>query len=203
MNLIIRESSEVEKSEKEAREAYPELVHLKSDIVAGEHGSLLTYLAERIVRGESIYFSQASGSKQASPVSCDNVEASVEAALKDSKHKGKSYLLQGPQPVTLNEIFDTLARATNKTPAFKSGTLESIISPLSVNLLSEKLYSYDYINAMRFLENYKAPAEANYGKMTELGVTPQEFGKLYTEIKTDRWQNTESGMEKAIKQFLY
>eukprot|EP00331_Platyophrya_macrostoma_P025696 CAMPEP_0176440764 /NCGR_PEP_ID=MMETSP0127-20121128/20773_1 /TAXON_ID=938130 /ORGANISM="Platyophrya macrostoma, Strain WH" /LENGTH=327 /DNA_ID=CAMNT_0017825367 /DNA_START=50 /DNA_END=1033 /DNA_ORIENTATION=+ len=198
------ELSEVERSEKEARDAYPDLVHLKADIVAGEHGSLMHLLTQRIVNGESIYYSKANGGKQASPVACDDVEASVEAALKDSKHKGKSYLLQGPQKVDLGEIIDTLSKAAKKDAALKSSGIENFISPLSVNLLSEKLYSYEYINAMRFLENYKSPSEGGFGKISELGVTPKEFSKVYGEINTESYKYKSSGsLECAIKYFLY
>lgn len=196
------ELGEVEASEREAREAYPDLVHLKSDIVAGEHGSLLSFLAQRIFNGESIYLTQQAGAKQAAPVSCNDVEAAVEAALKNDKHKGKAYLLQGPGKVGFTEIIETLGKATNKSPAIRSSALENFVSPLSVNLLSEKLYTYEYINAMRFLENYRILSEGNYGKMAELGVTPTDFSKVYANIKTD-FQRKDSGLEKLIKGFLY
>lgn len=197
------ELKEIDQAEKRAKEDYPDLVHLKSDIVAGEHGGLVTEIVRKIINYQPVHFAPRNVQDKTAPIHCDDVELAVENALKEDKHKGKSYLLQGSEEMTLKEFFTLIENACGTTAKQGSG-LSSIISPTGTNLLSERLYSPEYIHLASFFKNYQAISKEEFKGITDLNIKPKSIKQEYSKsIDADKYREESSLLASLIKSHLY
>ena len=192
-------------SEKQAKEIYPDLVHLKSDLTFGSKSGVVTKILKRIAVDQSLYFN-SKGNQQTAPIHADDVAAIAEMFLTNDI-KGKSYKLEGPNTLSINELLSTLEKYMGKPIKFNSSLVEKIIPPTSRNLISEKLYAPCYSNLTALLKNYRSLGAEGFENIKELAIKLKTLEETYKEKSAhlDAYlpHNDESSLETYIKGYLY
>ena len=191
-------------SENQAKEIYPDLVHLKSDLTFGSKSGIVTKIIKGIADGKSLYFNQ-SKSEHTTPIHADDVAEIAEIFLKNDV-KGKSYLLKGSTTLSLNELLSILEKYTGKSLKLNSSLIEKIIAPTSRNLISEKLYTPCYTNLTALLKNYKPLSTEGFNDIQSLGLKLKTLEETYKEKSApleEYKSHDESALETYIKRYLY
>ena len=195
------------KSEEEATEIFPDLVHLKSDITFGPHSTIANVLLSRIMNNQNVAFQPRLPNEEVSPIHTDDLAKIVETAFKNKRIKGKAYALQGPEKVTLGEYLSILQKYTGNAIRLNEDIVEKTIPPYAENIISEKLYDPEYRNLTNFFRQYRAletsglePIDA-FKLKQPISLSSAYPAKgvdvtLYKEEEADR-------LEKLIKNYLY
>lgn len=189
----------VAQSEKAAFEILPTLTHLKPDITFGENSTVVNNLVYALVNHYNIY--QNFSSAKARPIHADDVAEIVEQALNDNSLSGNSYSLEGPDAITLNDLFKKLEDHAGVHGRVNHCWYEKIIPPTSVNLISEKIYSTCYINRNAFLKQYKSIEGLKpFPSSGKLRTIEETYSKA---VNYGKYVNSEFEIEKNVKDFLY
>lgn len=191
-------------SESEALKNFPEMVHLKADLTFGPDSTFAHSILTRAINSLGLAYSAPVQGPVAHPIHTDDVAAIVENALKDGSHQGKSYVLQGPDGVTLADYIKTLAAHAGET-GLSTRLVERIISPSIANPISERLYDPNYMNLVRLLAKYQAPNAHGLESARSFNVPLQHFKNSYPErgVNRDSFTVDESSLERLVKGWLY
>lgn len=194
------------KSEEEAIEIFPDLVHLKSDITFGQDSTVVSTLISRIVNNQNVVFEPRTFNEQTSPIFSEDLARIVESTLKNNKFKGKAYAIQGPDALTLGELLSTIQKHTGNAVRLNEDVIERAIPPYNPNLISQWLYDPAYINLTAFLREYKTLEKSGLSDMKDFKFKLKSIetihspdtvnAELYKEEKLSR-------AERIIKKFLY
>lgn len=193
------------KSENEARNIYPDLIHLKSDITFGEDSTIANSIISRIVNGVNITFQPRAFDETAAPIHTDDVAEVVEAVLRDDSAKGKAYALQGNEKVTLGELISILQKHTGKAVQLNELALERLIPPYQANLITERLYEPDYINLARFLRQYRTMEKTGLESISKFKPNLKDLNSAYSaKVNESLYKPVEAEkIDNLIKKFLY
>jgi hypothetical protein len=188
----------------EAKAAYPNLVHLKSDITFGQHSSFADILIRRIVNGQPIHFKPENPNALSSPIFSDDIATIVESCLKDSSIQEKSYLLQGSKQYTIGDMISTLQRHTSREAKINESIIEKVLPPTHVNFISERLYEPEYINFAQFIKQYKPLDQSGFENLDSFGITFKAMEEIYLPNKATMniSRNPSSITEKIITKVL-
>ena len=191
-------------SEKEALSIYPELVLLKSDLTFGPDSTVAHSLLTRLINGLSLAHSVKGNGPSVRPIHTEDVAAVAEAALADDSLKGKSYLLQGNENVSLADYLSALQKYSGKDNFGKS-LLETVISPGGANFLTERLYDPSYSNLVRLLYSYKQPEKEGFEGIENFKASQHTLGSAYPagSAQEANYLNKDGGLTKLVKNFLY
>lgn len=139
-------------SENEARQAFPDLVELKTDLTFGNDSSTVSELLTRLAYGKSIYF-KPSGHR-VSPIHTLNIAEATQRVLENTALKSNKFVARGTEALDWNSIVKTLSGAIGKNANLNSNALENIVSPLSDNIVSQTVHHAHYLNFARFINQY-------------------------------------------------
>ncbi len=194
------------RSEEEAIQNCPDMVHLKSDIIFGSDSTLASTLVSRILNNQSITFQPQFPNEGVHPIHCEDVAKVVETALKNKKIKGKAFALKGTERVTLGEVISTLQKHTGKPIKLNEDPIEKIVSPFNSNLISEKLYDPEYRNLTNFLRQYRTLETSGLNDLSTFKLKLKDLASAYpvNEVNESLYKAEETTIfEHYIKKFLY
>ena len=194
------------KSEEEAIEIFPDLVHLKSDITFGPNSTVANILLSRIVNNQNVAFDPRLPNEEAYPIHTDDIAKAVETAFKNKKIKGKAFALQGTEKVTLGEYLSILQKYTGNAIKLNEDFIEKTIPPYHQNLISERIYDDEYRNLTNFFREYRALETSGLESASGLKLKPKELSSTYPakEIDESLYKEEElNPLERLIKKFLY
>jgi len=194
------------KSEEEAIEIFPELVHLKPDITFGEHSTVVSALTSRIINNLNITFQPRTFNEQTSPIYSEDLAKIVESALKNNKFKGKAYAVQGPDSITLGELLSIIQKHTGNAIKLNEDPIERAIPPYNPNLVSQRIYDPEYINLTAFLREYKTLEKSGLNEVKDFKFKLKGIESIYSPNGVDAslYKEQESPrVESLIKKFLY
>lgn len=192
----------VAQSEKDAFTANPNMIHLKTDLTFGPHSTAIESIIGRFVNQESFYFDNSNSGQVCKPVHTSDVADVVDVVLKDNSYAGKSLGVEGPESVTLDSLVRTLESHVGEGQKVNTNFWEKLVSPTSVNLLTERIYSPCYINLATLLKKYK-PLDSL--PRAPLGQNLKRFENTYQpqQVNRDLYNYRDSSIERNIKTFLY
>lgn len=171
-------------AEEEARQNYPDLVVLQSDLVFGEHASALYNIIKRIANNKPLHFNPSKS--QVSPIDSHNL-AELASKLLGNDSKGVSYIAKGAKSYDWNQILSTLEKGLGKKANKSGGVLDIVASPSSNSFFSELYYSSCYRNLVQLINKYEAP-NGNYSDAGSLGVTLKEFDYAENSLKSENYK---------------
>jgi len=194
------------KAENEAKTKNPDIVHLKSDITFGDKSEVVNSVLKRIVQGKSVNFKPIVSGETTAPIHTDDVAAIVELALKDDSFKGKSFILEGKDRITLGELLSVLQKHVGKQINLNSSIVETIIPPYNANLISEYIYCPSYANLTGLFREYRTLERGGFSDASEFKVNLHGLSETYKENGVDESKfkpKETSALEEFIKARLY
>mmetsp|Transcript_38472 Transcript_38472/g.34226 ORF Transcript_38472/g.34226 Transcript_38472/m.34226 type:complete len:314 (-) Transcript_38472:248-1189(-) len=179
-------------SEKAAREACPDMIHLKSDLTFGPNSSAVDFLIRGSLMNKPLDINIVS--QTGKPIHSENVADVVERVLSEDGHAGKQYAVEGPESINLNTYLNKVGD-WSKT-SFKYGKDWFDLG-----------FNADHVNAQvkntcQFLNSYKGVDAPGFEDISSFNLNLRDIYSDHGEL--DRNQYPSKGpFERYIKNLLY
>lgn len=166
------------KSENDAKNIFPDVIQVKSDLTFGPDADVVTKLLERMANGKGINFKPLGSSL--APIFVPDLAQIVEKLLA-SGEKGARFFAQGPAKIDWHSIISVLEGAIGSSNKAQLNTcmVEKLISPQSNNLFSELYFHECYLNLVQFIAQYHNAKAYDFKDVSEFGIKLTGFQEFY------------------------